>query len=292
MAKGNIGNLLQHFVAITVAQTVVDAWENSESPIEYVDCFSMNPWEPIDKKVADFRACVSGIIHGIGNDIVSETFRSAFQDHYGDDKPPVAAGFEYPNTAALLRYAFPTQTWNMRLHDVDPDKQGALNDWKAENRRFVSASVNGAWNESAELERGVPDERPTLVMMDPNQFLLRHPSPKKPGFNLSPQLAFSIVGQHRLNLISDDCDGRVARAALLFSYSETSPNPTDREVQARFASRGFNVQRITTSDVYLGKPVTHQGWVIHRGLPALDSMPLQELWDRWRTEIGKAGDED
>jgi len=265
MAKGNIGNLLQHFVAVSVAQAVVEAWKNSESPIEYVDCFSMSPWEPIDSAMAEFNACVWSIFDGIGNDIVSETFRAAFQDHYGDERPAVAAGFEYPNTAALLRYAFPNQTWNMRLHDVEPNKREALNDWKAENERFVSASVNGAWNESAELGRRVPDDRPTLVMMDPNRILLQHPNRQDPGFDLSPQLVLSILSRHRLNFISNDSEGHLARVALLFSYSETSPNPTDRAVQARLAGRGFNVQRITTSDLYLGRPATHQGWVIYRG---------------------------
>ena len=49
MAKGNLGNLLQHFVAIHAADALV---RNSPegAKLVYVDCFSMAPWEEIEKR--------------------------------------------------------------------------------------------------------------------------------------------------------------------------------------------------------------------------------------------------
>ena len=48
MVKGNIGNLMQHFVVLRVAQRMLELWQKPEIPIEYIDCFSMAPWEPIE----------------------------------------------------------------------------------------------------------------------------------------------------------------------------------------------------------------------------------------------------
>ena len=53
MAKGNLGNLLQHFVAIHAADALV---RNSPegAKLVYVDCFSMAPWEEIEKRNGEF----------------------------------------------------------------------------------------------------------------------------------------------------------------------------------------------------------------------------------------------
>jgi hypothetical protein len=284
MAKGNIGNLLQHFVTLKVAEQLVSRWDHPERAIEYIDCFSMKPWEPIDKAASDFKNCLNAIVCGNDAGVVATTFRTAFADRYGGHFPLIKRGFEYPNSAMLLRYAFPNQSWNMRLHDIDQGKRKALERWLELNAGHVSGSVNASWHESPEMRREAPRDLPALVMLDPNVILVTRPVQGDPGFELSAQQVLSIAGPHRLNLVGDECTGYPA-VILAFSYSEASPVATDNAMRKRFENRGFGVQRVTTHDLSRGNQVTHQGWVIHRGLTSIDAMPLQQLWDSWREDL-------
>ena len=54
MAKGNTGNLLQHFVAIMVADKIIRQLSDSTA-IEYIDLFAMRPWEEINQAEDQFK---------------------------------------------------------------------------------------------------------------------------------------------------------------------------------------------------------------------------------------------
>ena len=84
MAMGNIGNLLQHFVHLTVANQLVSDWNQPQNPIEYIDCFSIAPRRNLGTHVL---CC----LHTAGrtpfpamlpHDSVAVAFQSAWTDKY------------------------------------------------------------------------------------------------------------------------------------------------------------------------------------------------------------------
>lgn len=91
MAKGNIGNLLQHFVALNVAEKVVNYWNKPESPIEYVDCFSMAPWESLDcTQPQGFKRLINTFpTRSDAGDFVANVFINVWNGKYDINNTPV-----------------------------------------------------------------------------------------------------------------------------------------------------------------------------------------------------------
>lgn len=205
---------------------------------------------------ADFKACISSIYNGSAEDVASKALRRAYESRYPDVLSTVQRGLLYPNTATLLRHGFPQQRWKMRLHDVDPDKQNELRDWVVKNHERVVADVEGDWSSSSQLERcPVPRDRPSILMLDPNQVCDALPNTSKPGFYLTPQLVANILGEHRLNFFSRDVLPLVPQVALVFSYSEANPGSTDRRFREGFANSDLRIDRITAADTFRGMAV-------------------------------------
>jgi len=283
MAKGNSGNLLQHFVALTVANAVVEAWAKPGEAIEYVDCFSMSPIEPIDAAAGDFKERVKLIAEGDASDIVSQTLRTIWNENYPDGFPTVKKGFLYPNTALLLHRAF-EQKWNMRLHEINDEKRAELATWFEQNAEQLSGSVNGAWRTSDQIMKSpVSRECPCIVMLDPSQVCKDNKELQKkadPDAYLTARSLHYIGGDQALNLLAHT-NKECPKVMLMFSYSENNPAATHHNVEETCAAIGMEMQRITTTDKSRAKPVTHQGWVVYRDLPALEELDLQQAWDAW-----------
>ena len=120
MAKGNLGNILQHFVAIMAADELLAQTGRFGDSVFYLDAFAMQPWEKLGMLTAggavaqprkDFSeqyARMPG--RAMKQDIVAKAFVQA-----GQQNPNKAAKGYYPNTAALLCAAFPTHPWEMDL---------------------------------------------------------------------------------------------------------------------------------------------------------------------------------
>jgi len=284
MAKGNTGNLLQHFVALTVAELVVQSWARPEDAIEYVDCFSMAPVEPIDSAAGDFKERVKLIASGDASDVLSNTLRTFWNENYPDGFPTVKKGFLYPNTAAMLVQTF-EQKWNMRLHEVDDEKRAELAAWVEKNAETVTGSVNGAWRESDTIMKApVPRDCPVMVMLDPNQVCKDIKELQKKadsGGYLTVRSLHYIAGEQALNLLSHTSKDS-PKVVLMFSYSENNPSATHHNVEEMVEKINMQMQRITAVDKSRAKPVTHQGWVVYRDLEALDELNLQEAWEAWR----------
>ncbi len=285
MAKGNTGNLLQHFVALTVAEMVVESWGKPEEAIEYIDCFSMAPVEPIDSAASDFKQRVKLIATGDADDVLSKSLRSFWNEKYPDGFPTVKKGFLYPNTATLLQRTF-EQKWNMRLHEIDEAKREELTAWSEENAEDVGGSVNGAWRQSDQIMKTpVPRDCPCIVMLDPNQVCKDLKELQKKADSDSYLTARSlhyISGEQALDLLahnSKDCP----KVVLMFSYSENNPSATHHNVEEMVEGINMQMQRITAVDKSRAKPVTHQGWVVYRDLEALEEIDLQEAWEAWHS---------
>src|SRR5271157_1699557 len=105
MAKGNVGNLVQHFTALKVADRIVDLWNRPEIPIEVIDCYSMGTWEDMVASQTPQRArfverCNS--FQATRDDFVADVFNKAWATRYGRNVPPTVADRQYPNTPFLL----------------------------------------------------------------------------------------------------------------------------------------------------------------------------------------------
>lgn len=287
MAEGNIGNLLQHFVALTVAKRVVEAWNRPIAPIEYIDCYSMGPWEPITGKqpqgyVGVVREFVKKSASG---DFASAAFLNAWTTRYGTNSIPAHPNDrEYPNTAMLLTTAFPNQRWNMRLHENDlteAGKQDKLKIW-LEGQQFVTGEVNGEWQQSKQiLKAAAPTDSPVIVMLDPFRMVPDgSENANKPGY-LRSGLLRMLMGEHALKICGDQIVSEKPHVVLLFSYSDVNPLIPDRVVRSQFSS-GWHIQNVRSRPWNLrGKDSYHQGWVVSRNLNYSESMDLQSEWDSW-----------
>jgi hypothetical protein len=290
MAKGNIGNLLQHFIALKVAERLVREWKQPNKAIEYIDCFSMAPWEPIEggqpqgfvKMVRRFPNLRDQA------DVVASGFCRAWEQHYAKKMIPAhPQDREYPNTAVLLRSAFPDQSWNMRLHEDDSTgggKRDKLSAW-AEGQTQGEYSVDGEWSESRLIRNcPVPNDRPAFIMLDPFQVVDDHSVSADRGGYLSASRLRFLMGQHCLNLSESIRHGNSKPIVVtLFSYSDANLNVAAGIVREQFYSDSWQVESIRTGTLQ-GRHGRnwHGGWLVSANIncPVLQSS-AQHQWDQW-----------
>lgn len=287
MAVGNIGNMLQHYVALTVAKHVADECAHSNAPVEYIDCYSMAPWETITGKQPQGFV---GLVRGFENkssrgDFVSSVFLKAWNSHYGEDVIPTHPNDrEYPNTAVLLTVAFPHQRWNMRLHENDlteAGKQAKLKQW-LHDQKLATGEVNGDWQMSRQIMKApVSHDSPVIVMLDPFRIVPDgSENANKPGY-LKSGLLRMLMGEHALKICCDKIVSEKPLVVLLLSYSDVNPLIPDRIVRNQFSS-GWHIQNVRSGPWKLrGIDSYHQCWVVSRNLKFSESMDLQSAWDSW-----------
>lgn len=283
MAMSNIGNLLQHFMAIHAADAIRKVYSGENSKVIYVDGFAMAPWEPIKNPKAPFGQILDSFGSRAANgDLVAATFQTAWAAHYGSrPAPDPATTRDYPNTAVLLQAAFPEVNWEMRLFDIDPDKQNALGAW-AESHPQLSTTIGGNCFDGV-LGHPVPADFPALLMLDPYRFLPEsHPDKYKEGMLPENKLR-GMLGKHSLDLLSRPSSPTALTAlVLLFSYTESNPDATDRVVAEFFGKYGeWYIERVMVQAKGSRPNTFHQGWWICSDDKRLGGSGLQERWDQW-----------
>jgi hypothetical protein len=291
VAKGNIGNLLQHFVALRVAQRLIENWGHPDISIEYIDCYSMAPWEPVTGRqpqgfVDLVRQFPVKRNHG---DFVASVFLQAWWDHYyaPSEVPGHPQQRNYPNTAVLLRTGFPKQKWNMRLHEDDSTEAGKfdkLSTW-ASQQNNGNYEVHNDWTGSPLiLNRPVPNDRPALIMLDPFQIVSDRAISAGRGDYLPASRLQFLVGQHALSLQRQAENNRSKPIVLtLFSYSDANPQIADRIVREQFPSDCWHVEWVQ-SGPWQGRNGRnwHVGWIVSTVLgESVLRSSAQEEWNRW-----------
>jgi hypothetical protein len=288
MAEGNIGNLLQHFVALKVAQRVVHEWNRPDDAIEYIDCYAMAPWEPITGgQPQGFVSVVRSFDDKSNNgDFVAQSFLHAWRGHYNErEVPNHPTDREYPNTALLLADSFPNQRWMMRLHENDfaeKGKQARLRTW-ATTQTNGTFNVAGDWQKSKLIRnRPAAKDRPVIVMLDPFRIVPDSSDRSdSPGYLRTGLLRF-LCGQLALGLCGEGCSRNAPAAICLFSYSDVAPEVPDHVVRNQFDS-GWQTEYVRSGPWKLrGRDSYHQAWIVSQNLktPVIAIEPQAE-WERW-----------
>lgn len=273
VAKGNVGNLLQHFVAVRAAHTLATFESSVRGPTTYIDCYAMAPWEPIEKRGPGFPELVGALANASPtSDPVVAAFHAAWRVHPGN-LPADPAARLYPNTAMLLAAGLPQVAWNMRLHDIKPSVRTQLELWKLSQPWPVA--IDSDWKCSP-LVRDCPAAGPALVMLDPLRVVIGKAT--KPGELRVDDLRL-LVGPHCLNLKRRVNDPAAAPAIVtLFSYADSDPDVVDREIRTRVPS--WHVARLKLRGRG-GRPNMHyQAWWI-ASHAAIGCANLPEEWAAW-----------
>lgn len=283
MAKGNTGNLLQHFVALQVAQRLVERWNQPVRQIEYIDCYSMAPWEPIEADSSPgFTRLVSALpTKKQRGDFVASVFIKAWGEQGGVAAEPRV----YPNTAVLLTAGFPKQAWRMRLHESDLAGEGKRQQLEAWARQCSSElCVEGDWTRSSLIQNApAPRDRPVFIMLDPYQIVSDSaPFAGKPGYLSERELQYLVEGQ-ALDIVRRPADPQAQPAVItLFSYSDANPAVAGQIVRERF--EGWHICEIRTTAYRRQSAAAqfHACWIVSTGLgsPAL-AAEAQAEWDHW-----------
>lgn len=287
MAQGNIGNLLQHFVALNCAERLLGAWGKYDQEVVYVDCFSMAPWEPVQGgQPQGFVGRVDTFARDTAaGDLTATTFLKAWERRYHPNPiPDHPQRRDYPNTAVLLRTAFPRQAWEMRLHDIDEDKQADLVQWANSEREDGfrgSIKVAGRHQNSPLISRcPVTPDRAVFVMLDPDQIVPKARSDR----DFDTEQLYQIFGGYRLDILSRPKESDAAPALItLFSYSDRWGDDTDEIVTRRFEPEGWIIERVKSGPWNnRGDETYHLGWAVSCGLPPqVPGRSLQIAWDEW-----------
>jgi hypothetical protein len=262
-------------------------------PIEYIGCYSMAPWEPIEggnpqgfvSKVQQFgRMAENG-------DFVARTFLAAWEGRYGKDSvPDQPLKREYPNTALLLRTAFSAQEWDMRLHDIRYWKD--IEDW-CSKQSVDRYRVQGDWTKSS-LIRNAPmsTDRPVLTMLDPYQ-IVDDSNPKADDGGYLP----TCLLRYLFGSLALDAHVREKTAEpcvnLMFSYSQADADEPDRVVRTVFPEGKWAIERVQSKHKNRdGTPLYHQGWIVTKGVSGrLVEPSIQEAWNQWASGIADANDQ-
>lgn len=202
MAKGNIGNLLQHFLALRAAECLLQCL--NQPSVTYVDAFSMDAWESVEPSRSN--AAFQTVIHRFDElaehgDLVAKTFLRVWRDHYHPDAmPPDPRQRDYPNSAVLLQAAFPGVEWQMRLHQIDERKRERLTQW-ADSVPGGVCRVAGDWRDSSLIVgAAVRPEQAALVMLDPFKVVAEGSAEGgRVGMLSESQLRY-MLGRHCLDL--------------------------------------------------------------------------------------------
>lgn len=284
MAKGNEGNLMQHFVLLQAAKAVCEAWQDTNSAIEFVDCYAMAPWEPLEPGGGGQRTEFLNRCETMSQtpDFVSAAFHTAWSARYGTALPGVQDR-EYPNSAVLLRCAFPSQAFNMRLHDVDNAKRQLLSSL-ASSAPNIAVRVEGDWTTSPQIMRNpAPRDRPTVVTLDPYRVHHDNHGAVGAGSMRARQLSW-LLGAGALDLpVLAMQAPPIPSAVVLFNYNEQYPKRIDRDVRSALRRGNWTVDLVTSGPHGgAGTASHHMAWVALHGcqLPA-QHVSLQAAFNQW-----------
>jgi hypothetical protein len=275
VAKGNLGNLLQHYVGLRAARRLAER----SAAFEYFDLFAMAPWEPLERAEAAFVDLLDSF-PGRSNDGVAAAFCSAWSTRYGAAIPREVRQREYPNSIALLLEAS-VPIARATLCEIDDQRRRLLAEYMDQRGRDVPCSVHVDW-QSAEFEQ---PKGPSLVMLDPYQVHVTRTEKTAPFGYISVDDLRAILFGRKLAMRERAREGEAAAAvATVFSFSESDPDSTDRAVRRELEKYGWNVRNVRARGVHARdkrKPCWHQGWwcASHPSVAAPEA--LQGDWDAW-----------
>lgn len=276
MAKGNMGNLLQHYVALHAAR----ALDAKAGAFEYVDLFAMAPWEGLERATAGFKHAIGTLDARPAEDRVAAAFRAAWARRYGKEVLPPAPKRQYPNTAALLLET-PVRLAKMAVCEHDETRREELQAYLDEHAQETPHDVFGRWEDVRFASR----LNALMIMIDAYQVHRKtQATSKKPGYITVDRIR-GVLGALGLLKRGDDAAATPA-VATIFSYGETEPDATHRVLLAELEGKwGWNVTRVQEPDVSpraAGKTAWHQGWwcASHESVRAPED--LQQRWEQWR----------
>jgi hypothetical protein len=291
MAKGNMGNLAQHFVALEVARKVVTMWGQPSIPVEFIDCYSMGTWEAIEQSQTPqrrlFDTHCSSFRNGEGG-FVGGVFHQAWISRHGRRLPTNTADLLYPNTAFLLSTAFPTQRFKMRLHDVVHDNyQQLIKFARSTGPEFVR--IGKDWTQSALIHSNpAPADKPVLVMLDPYRIVpADHDKSNEDGY-LNPRLLKYLLGLSGLAIAP--AKRTAPCVVVLCSYSEQHPESTFQLMQEIFIQDGWNFESLLAGPYPdVGNVKSHVIGVASIGVPVpILGSSLMQKWTEWNSTMGGA----
>jgi len=294
MARGNIGNLLQHFLALRAADRLLGAIgvpAQTVPSICYIDPFAMAPWEEITGKRSEGFDRMVRSFPALADDPVARTMLSAWTRRYSshpDGLPAHPREREYPNTAVLLRERYPEVSWDMRLCEVDPRKRDELDEWARVQAPGVY-QVGGDWHD-ASLLQPIDDSTPALVALDPYQFIADDAKNVGRFGYLSPAEVLLLLGDKLQILERPEAEASAPTAVVLLSFADAEADAVDRRVRSLFDPRGWTVDRVRVGP-FQGRNGEgfHQGWLCETpALPRLEPGETQAAWDGWRQSLRDA----
>lgn len=269
VAKGNIGNFLQHFVALTAARRLAEV----AGTFEYVDPFAMAPWEGLDREEADF-AKIRGSL-ATREDAIAHIFSTAFRER----TKTTPDRREYPNTIALLLSAgiVPSRA---TLCEINDEKREELTSFL--NKSNIASEVHGDFRKA----RFGACAGAALVVLDPLQVQAKKRNDAS-GYMTVDDVR-GLLGA-KLSLL-----GRAKKPAsppciaTIFSFSEVpqTADETDRALRADLETKyGWRVQRVRQAMVLTTgnrRDGFHQAWwcASHESVEPVQD--LQGAWNAWR----------
>lgn len=276
MAKGNIGNLLQHYVALHAARTL----DSLAGGFEYVDLFAMAPWEGLERRTPGFKAVIDSLDTRPAGDPVAAAFRAAWARRYGKEIPALATKRQYPNTAALFLDAGIRMS-KMALCEQDETRRAELQAYLDEHAAATPHEVFGRWEEVRFATRS----NPMMVMFDPYQVHRKTQATSKKLGYITVDKIRGVLGQ--LGLLKRGDDAAAAPAIVtIFSFGELDPDATHRVLEADLAGKwGWHLERIKEPDVPARdatRAVWHQAWWCGSNEATKAPADLQQRWETWR----------
>lgn len=245
MAKGNIGNLLQHFVAVHAMKRLAEA---SPDGVQYIDLFAMAPWEPLELKDEQFFQIIQAL--GGRSDDVASALRNA------EIERGVPLTQEYPNTLVLARQAG-INLISATLCEKKESKRDELRAYLVREMPTLSYHIHNTWSKSlAALVE------PAFVIMDPNRVLPDRGGEVEDNC-ISVGHVRSVLGSHQLNILSrPGIPGSLPCVVTIFSYGQYDyqASQVDKNLRELFKDRGWCVQRIAEPTKMRGQRSLAQAW--------------------------------
>jgi hypothetical protein len=276
MAKGNAGNLLQHFIGLHAARCL----NERAGAFEYLDLFAMAPWEPAERAEREYVALLDSFA-ARPNDPIASVFLKAWAERYaGSDVPARSRDREYPNTMTLLLSA-KIKLESILLCEHDEGCWRALRTYLDEHAGKIPHQVYGSWQRAP---LGAVSG-PALVMLDPYQVHVTRTAATKPEGYLTVADVRGILGSTKLDLLGRATDAKGAPViATLFSFGERNPEATDRALRVELEKYGWRVRtaRVQTAATRNRKlEAWHQAWWCASHDSVAGPEDLQGEWDRW-----------
>ena len=276
MAKGNMGNFLQHFMGVTAASRL-----SERGPFDYVDPFAMAPWEALENGsdaqfVARFHQLASG-----SQDVVTGAFLAALRSKFPGDLPRQRAEIRYPNTVALL-LAAGIVPQHVLFCERDEDKRNQMVELlrRARVEHEAHEDAHGTWRRSCSIA--------TMVMLDPDK--IRRDRSREEVRRIKVGEIRGLLGRLEILNRPAETDGAPCIiTAFSFGNAGGDAHEVDRNLREEFDKRGWKLHgvRAERADPYdATRRVFDQGWWLASHECVEPRGSLTAAWTEWASLTG------